>query len=155
MEATFDTGPLVGLVKSTVDGDFPLPEEYRAGGSVPQRLAWPRDLEDLLSRRWHVYGFWADWVDYFYFKGDTEAFRPFLEEYAKLKDTPPKLILHPGQAKAKRVGQKEGTIPYDWQVTIDCRKPKPEVVVDLWTGGEVEVNKINVPANVKVESAIE
>ena len=105
-----------------------------------------------MGRRWHVYGFWADWVDYYYFKGDAEAFNPFLEEYAKLKDTPLKLVLHPGQGKAKRLGEKEGTLPFDWQVTVDCSGPKPEVAVDLWVGGQVECNKVNVPGNVKVES---
>jgi len=119
---------------------------------VPQRLAWPRDLEDLLNRRWHVYGYWADWVDYFYFKGDAEAFNPFLEEYARLKDTPLKLVLHPGQGKAKRLGEKEGTIPFDWQVTIDCSGPKPEVIVDMWIGGQVEFDKVKVPPKVEVKS---
>ena len=149
---------------------LPLAEIRRPGIPVQQRPSWPNGLADLLNSGGQVYGYYLNWDDHFFFAGDTEDFNEFLQRCAKLKGGPTKLILHPGQGNRdtfeKRYLPSDGTIRFDWKVTVpqlvEWDKTKlpasvrvtssGEITVELWLGGQVDLSKVEVPLNLKVES---
>ncbi len=106
--------------------------------------------------------------EFFCFADDTNAFNDFLAQYAMLKDTPLTLVLHPGCGGASSPWEKEKQIPFDWQLTIlrrgwESRYPHAPpgpvygiateaVMTDLWLGGQVQLDKVEVPLNVEVKS---
>jgi hypothetical protein len=152
VEVGLDLGPMLGPLRASTETTFPLPEQYPDYQSINQRVGWPRGLDDILNRGKKVYGFWADWVDHFYYKDSTEAFNRLLEQCATLTDTPLSLVLHPGTGVMNRIGGREGTISFDWMVKVDRSVPKTEVIVELWVGGQVEQDKVNVPPGFKRSS---
>jgi len=90
-----------------------------------------------------VYGDSFNEYDNFYFSGDTEDFNRFLDDYARLEGRPLKLLLRPEQGKTETWN--ETTILFDWQVGT------PQLRLWLYIGGQVELDKVKFPANVKVE----
>ncbi len=137
---------------------------HMSGVPVAQQPGWPAGLAELLNGEGRVYGYWLNGSDFFYYQGDTEAFNAFVAKYARLKGSPLKLVLHGGRGKADRLGA-GGTIPYDWEVKVLWRRPQPsapreanreksgyDVLVELWLGGEIKLNELDIPSEVKVES---
>jgi len=132
---------------------FPRAMEDRVGVPVAQNKHWPAGLAEVLNGGGRVYGYLFFPGNRFFFAGDTEAFNQFLNQYARLKDTPLNLVLHPGLGKARRLGGK-GEIPFDWKVDV-LRRSKYVVIVEVWLGGGVQLSELKVPANVKVGSGSE
>jgi hypothetical protein len=128
-------------------------------GPVPAQNGWPEGLVDLLNRDERVNGIWVNANDFFYFAGDTEAFNECLEQYAALKNTPLRLILHPGVGMTGGLGD-EPDIPFEWEVKALRWHDEPIersivptlVIMELWLGGLVQLDKIKVPLNVEVIS---
>ena len=127
---------------------------------------WPEGLAELINTKARVCGFFINASDWFYFKGDTKAFNAILVAYAKLKDTPLKLVLHPGRCRAKPPWDKGKGTPCEWSVAVIRRgwgapKAKPGetdmyvVTMGLWLGGDVALDDLDVPLNVNVESSRE
>jgi len=144
---------------------FPWAAEHPARLPVGGSPAWPAGLRELLNREGRVYGFFVNANDFFFYLGDTEALNEFLAQYAKLKDTPLTLVLHSAQGKTGRLGYGEKKIQFDWEVKVLARGWSPEappdpttekpgyvVIVDLWLGGNIDLDKLKVPLNVKVKS---
>jgi hypothetical protein len=125
---------------------------------------WPDDVRELVNSRGRMYGYFFNAVARLFFAGDADDFNWFLGRYAGLKDSPKKLILHCGPGKTKRFGGNE-EIAFDWEVSVSpVVKPgtspeaRPErtyvVTVGLCLGGQVELDKVNVPANVLVQTDV-
>lgn len=142
---------------------FPWGGEH--GEQAAFHSEWPAGLKELLDREEWVYGYWVNANDWFFFVGDTEAFNQFLKQYAKLKDTPLKLVLHAGRGRTGRLGYGEKRIQFDWELKALRRgwhpeapkdpaseKPAYVVIVELWLGGKVELSSVKVPLNVEVKS---
>jgi len=125
-------------------------------GPVHAQDGWPEGLVELLNREERVNGVWVNANDFFYFASDTEAFNECLEQYAGLKNTPLRLVLHPGVGMTGSLGD-EGNIPFEWEVRVmrwheDASEVPTLVTMELWLGGLVQLDKIKVPLNVKVKS---
>jgi len=125
-------------------------------GPVHAQDGWPAGLLELLNRDERVNGIWVNANDFFYFAGDTEAFNECLEQYAALKNTPLRLTLHPGVGTTGSLGD-ERNIPFEWEVSVmrwheDPSEVPTLVTMELWLGGLVQLDKINVPINVEVKS---
>ncbi len=148
---------------------FGLAVEHPPGYPVSQHPDWPAGLADLLNRGGRVYGYAPFVGEFFFYAGDTEEFNEFIEQYAALKGTPMKLLLHPGQGKTRTLGNYAGgedrTIPFDWELKVLYRgwhseappdptttKPGYVVTVEAWLGGDLELEKLNVPLSLKVKS---
>jgi len=139
---------------------------------VPSSPDWPAGLKELVSREGRVYGRHLDAPTFgrgyelvsIYFAGDTSAFNKFMEGYARLTGTPLTLTLHAGRGVVSPLAFEKRRIFFDWQVNISRYRP-PEasdsteksepaytVGVELWVGGNVELDNVNVPLNVEAKS---
>ena len=125
-------------------------------GPVHAQDGWPAGLVELLNREERVNGIWVNANDFFYFASDTEVFNECLQHYAALKNTPHRLVLHPGVGLTGSLGD-ERDIPFEWEVRVmrwheDPSEVPTLVTMELWLGGLVQLDKINVPLNVEVKS---
>ena len=128
-------------------------------GPVHAQNGWPEGLVELLNRGERIHGIWVNANDFFYFAGDTDAFNECLEQYAVLKNTPLRLILHPGMGMTGSLGD-EKNIPFEWEISVMRWHDDPSgvptlVTMELWLGGLVQLDKIRVPLNVEVKAGRE
>ncbi len=143
---------------------FPLGGDHPTGVPVRQNPEWPAGLTDLLNSGRRVNGYWVNANDWFFYAGDTEEFNEFIRGYAGLKETPLMLVLRSGQGLTGGLGDSTRTIKFDWQADVRRRgwsreappdptgeKSKYVVLVELNTGGQVQLEKVQVPLNVKVK----
>ncbi len=146
------------IVWSLCNAAFPRLAEHLPGHPVAAQPGWPAGLEDVLNYPGRVHGYWINGRDHFYYAGDTEAFIDFLGQYARLKVTRITLEVHPGRGKLEKwLGDPLGKqIPCDWKVrviTYGERDPGEDMLtLEVWLGGRVELEKVKIPANVKVKS---
>jgi len=125
---------------------------------------WPAGLKELANSPLRVHGYFVNWEDIFFYAGDVKALNGFLKEYGKLADTRLEVVLHPGKKKASSPWDKQPRdLEVDWklyttpfsadQIKNDKIEPGPFVTrVDLWLGGQIELEKLEVPQNVEVKS---
>ena len=145
---------------------FPWASEHPAGVPIGQHPEWPAGLADLVNAAGRVYGYWVNANDWFFYEGDTGDFTAFLKKYSALKGTPLMLVLHSGKGKTGRLGDEEENIQYDWEVKVLCRgwhleapadptsgKSGYVVILEVWLGGNVSLEKLNVPPNLTVKTA--
>ena len=152
------------LVMWCVVSAFGLGADHPADRPVGGSPEWPVGLVDLVNRDQRVHGFFVNANDFF-FSGDTDALNEFLSFYAILKDTPLTLVLHPGGATAASPWDKETRTACEWEVSVLRRGWHPRapedsankdaryvVMVDVWLGGQVELDTLQVPLSVEVKS---
>jgi hypothetical protein len=173
--------PVAALVVTLVCAAvaFGLSIEYPAGQPVAGWPDWPAGLKDLVNSGGRVLGYSHDAYDFLYYQGDTDRFNQFMAACAKLKDTPVTLVLHPGRGIAYWGGAPDKKVSCDWGLSalVPFRVPDPKTGVervynplggpplperagnpkymlqlDLWLGGDVQLKKIEVPANIEVKS---
>jgi len=127
---------------------------------------WPKGLAEIINTKARVCGFFVNANDWFYFKGDTKAFNKALAAYGKMKETPLKLVLHPGRCMAREPWDKDKATPCEWSFAVIRRgwgapEAKPGdsgqyvVTLNLWLGGDVTLEDLDVPLAVDVESGRE
>jgi hypothetical protein len=134
---------------------------FAMGGDIPPgqinvQPDWPVELVNLLTHQKSVNGIWVNANDFYYFAGDAAAFNKALKQYAKIENTPLRLVLHPGRGMTGSLGG-EQTIPHEWQVGVMKWHDDPSeapilVTMQFWLGGQVQLEDVKVPLNVKVES---
>jgi hypothetical protein len=125
---------------------------------------WPKGLAELVNAENRVHGYFVNWEDVFFFKGDTAALNDFLTKYAQLPDTTLRVVIHPGRLNVRSPWDKEPRdIVADWRLYAsplmrDAERPGkltrgPFVTrVDVCLGGSVKLTELRVPDNVSVES---
>lgn len=146
-------------------------------GAAIQQPNYPTGLADLLNSQSWVYSYWINSIDRYYYAGDAKAFNKFVLGYSKLgnqpkqellpngetiaihQDPPPlRLVLRDGGAKTGGWDvPKDATTPFDWRVEINGwsssyapGQNQSSPILELWTGGKVNLAKVNVPLNVEV-----
>jgi hypothetical protein len=141
------------------------------GGDHPKGLpvggtsGWPEGLKELVNIDARVDGFFFDSDDVFYFRGDAKAFAKFLDQYAKIKDTPLRLVLHPGRGMNTKPWTDSKAEPIDWSLTTEDRawhaipeagkKPTQkgyDITVHLYLGGNISLEELDVPLEIEVQS---
>jgi hypothetical protein len=131
-----------------------LEGEHMAGFPVGQPPQWPRGMADMLNSPNRVYGFFFNFGDSFFFAGDAQDFNDFVRHYAGLEGVSHRLILLPGRGKTGLFDR--GRIGFDWAVSMSFYlqegKPVGDAGVSLWVDGQVELEKVEVPANVVVQA---
>jgi hypothetical protein len=133
----------------------------------------PAGLNTLLNQTNRVHGFTVNVAQRFFFAGDTPAFSAFLKQYAALKGIAGhRLIIHTGKGFAKSPWDDDEGKPCDWMLDVaptswrerhsgkvyrdkDGTPPKEgekEYVVELhvWTKGNVDIKKVEIPKGVTV-----
>jgi hypothetical protein len=148
-----------------------LMERELRGQDLASWHGWSADLKKLVVREGIVYAIETDAPTFgkgyhnvtVCFVGDADAFNDVLKQYARLRDTPLTLMLHPGRGTARTLrDDRRDSIACDWQIRIvhtgrmspepaEREKP-PTVILQLWVGGDVELGKVKVPDNVEVKS---
>jgi hypothetical protein len=142
-----------------------LGSDHPKGRPVGGTSEWPEGLKELVNIDARVDGYFVNSDDVFYFRGDAKAFTKFLEEYAKLKDTPLRLVLHPGRGMSTKPWTDSKAEPIDWSLTTQDRawrqigetgkKPTQrgyDITVHLYLGGNISLAKLEVPLEIAVES---
>ena len=135
----------------------------------PVELGWkfPAGVAELASSRNRVHGFMSTfgYADLWY-AGDAKAFNAYLAEYARLKDLPLQLVIHPAPGSKLRQYVSEPRVHYDWELSIkwgislqaDRKDDKAEgfaVTLHLYLSDAITLDDISVPANVTVQSGDE
>src|SRR5688572_14840873 len=78
---------------------------------------WPAGLEELVNADNRVHGYFVNWEDVFFFRGDTASLNAFLDRYGKLPDTELRLVLHPGRLRVKSPWDKQPRdVEADWKL---------------------------------------
>jgi hypothetical protein len=144
------------------------------GGDIPANQPvswspdWPAGLRELLDGGGRVDGYFINANSFLFFHGDAKAFNKFVQEYAKLKDTPLSLLLHPGRGMSQKPWADHKPVPFEWEVAVlrrgwaaEAPKAKPGekgqyiVMVELWLGGEVALDDLDVPLSIEVLSGMD
>jgi len=131
---------------------------------IPVQPEWPAGVGDLANAKGRASGYMVNANDWVFFAGDAKAFNAFLEQYAKVKDIPLVLVLHPGRGLTGGLGEDPKT-PYDWQLEIirrgwgaempEAYKNSPSkylVTVHLYLGGNIRLAELEVPLEIEVQS---
>ncbi len=137
-----------------------MSEEYGKGRIYPEARSFPlpKDITDLMNFPGRVYGFhWffgdAGITEELFFEGGPKMFTKFLEQYSKLKIKSFKLYIHMGPPPKIWDMSKTVDKHYDWQYTrhLPTKLEEPETVfVQVWTGGDIDLSKVRIPANIEV-----
>jgi len=135
----------------------------------PVELGWklPPGVAELASSRNRVHGFTSTfgYADLWY-AGDANAFNAYLAEYARLKDLPLQLVIHPAPGSKLRQYVSQPRVHYDWELSVrwgislqlDRKDDKAEgyaVTLHLYLSDAITLDDISVPANVTVQSGDE
>jgi hypothetical protein len=126
---------------------------------------WPKVLDELVNVFNRVHGYFVNWEDVFFFRGDTAAVNAFLAKYSQLGNARLLVVLHAGKLEVKSPWDKQPRdLMADWQLYAapftpeqvkpgDAVKPGPFVTrVDICLGGSIKLDQLEVPQNVLVES---
>ena len=141
---------------------------FHEAGRVSGQADWPKGLADLVNDPSRVGGYFVNSDDRFFFSGDVACFNRMLRQYAALEPSPV-LRLHAGKGSETPFGGREGSIAFDWSLSIDDlilrraagretgvtggKGAAYRVSMDLWVGGGVDLFCVELPANVPVEAA--
>jgi hypothetical protein len=125
---------------------------------------WPAGLADLVNADNRVHGYFVNWEDVFFFKGDTAAFNDFLKKYSQLPDTSLHVVVHPGRLAVRSPWDKQPRdIAGDWELyasPFTRDEAQAEGVtpgsfvtrIDVWLGGSITLDELRIPGNVSVAS---
>ena len=140
-------------------GEHPL--DRPVGGS-PQ---WPVGLKGLIESAPRVDGYFVNANDFFQYRGPTQALNLFLARYAGLGGTPLTVVLHAGKGQVRKGWGARQPQPCDWKLSVLRRGRHPQapkqrgaegglyvVMVDVWLGGDVQLDGLKAPLNVEVRS---
>jgi hypothetical protein len=154
---------------------FGLGKDYRNEEPVHGPKSWPSGMEHLVNATNRIHGFWINGTDIFFFSGATAEFNNFLHDYSQIPDVKGySLVIHEGKGEAKSPWASSG-LPCEWKLEA-CPKGMQNVrlllkqgerstetlqkagkeegyfmAVHLWTGGQVDFQKITIPKNVEVK----
>ena len=134
--------------------DHPHPVTKGDGG-------WPDAYYEIFNRKDRVHGYFVNSGDVFFYAADSKRFNTFLLECSELEDTSLELILHVGRKKARSPwDKKDRDIDVDWRLLADRGRRtggKAElsfmIQIDVWLGGAVSLDELQIPTNITVRSA--
>ena len=129
---------------------------------VVNKPGWPTGLAALLNWPDRVDGYFAGFSEHYLYHGNARSFNDFLVDYAALKDKPLVLVLHPGRGTSEKLwgrDNKRVQAPFEWEVQLLPVVVPGDIMhtiqVDLWLGGDVSLDELDVPENIEVQSGKE
>jgi hypothetical protein len=145
-------------------GDIPV------GKPVPVSTNWPTGLKEVVDRPNRVHGFSVNTENVFFYSGDVGAFNEFMSRCVIVPGVvSQKLNLRRGIGVARSPWNNNGGVRCDWSIRITPRPLRPPiqldptlppvpantnrtctVELDLWTDGNVDVTKLQIPAGVRI-----
>ena len=159
-------GTAAALVLCMCSFAFALGGDYPEGPLTQQHTDWPTGLFDLANSRERVSGNWVNSNDFFFYRGDAESLKGFLEVYGKVRDTPLKVVLHAGAVPLTGPLGEAKTISFDWQlnvmrrgwgVPLDPRRSKDDpgyvATIHIWLSDKLPLDRLKIPKHIDVSSA--
>lgn len=155
--ASFVPAILSASAARTVGGDHPA-------GPVDNEH-WPAGLAAIVNAPDRVHGWFVNWEDVFYFRGDTQDLHRFIRRAVALPGCDLRVVLHPGPLDVRSPWDAAPRpLRADWtlyaapftreQVTDDGITPGPFMLrIHVYLGGRVRLDGLAVPAEVTVESS--
>jgi hypothetical protein len=159
----------------TASDAFALGSDYPADRPVTGSTNWPAGMSTLVNSTNRVWGFFVNAEDIFFFSGGAPQLTSFLRDYARLEGVEThRLVIHDGAGEAKSPWEKTGRscdwklylCPKGWHnvgVLLKQRTNSVEVLqraakepgyvaeVHFWTGGRINLDKLDIPKNVAVQ----
>jgi hypothetical protein len=117
-----------------------------------------------------VHGYWVNWTDTFFYRGNAATFNNFMGVYSKFQHVQQKVVLHSGTTQASSPWDKAPrNILADWSIYIwktghpllpeetsgkdplpaPPGKPAP-TQVDVWVGPRLKLSELRIPADIEV-----
>ena len=122
---------------------------------------WP-GLFEVASDKCRVYSNWVNGNENFYFRGNTDQLNEALKKFAAIKVEKHEVLIRPGPGKVHSFNR-ERTMDCNWHVNVHGGISKHVVGLDkgthfwpaeptltIWTGGDIDLAKMQVPAGVTV-----
>ncbi len=139
---------------------FGVALDYGPDQSLFYPESWPSRLVDLANLPNRVGGHFVDQDDSLAFRGDTSAFRAFLDGCTSLAGAASTtLFVHDGNGLFQPQDESRSAIPCDWRLDVinlharatglGSNGPMYALELHVWLGGSVNVAAIHVPAIVK------
>ncbi|MEM8737797.1 MAG: hypothetical protein AAGG38_04875 [Planctomycetota bacterium] len=142
---------------------------WALGSDHPQQVVqqpnWPEGLAELANAENRVHGFFVNWEDFFFFRGETADLNEFLTRYSMLASTKLEVVLHPGKLEVRSPGDEQPRdVVANWRLyarsrflsstLLDKAEIDPAFItrIDVWLGGEVKLADLRVPHSVSVRS---
>lgn len=143
---------------------------YAMGGKHPAtqpvgtlKEDWPAELPAAINSPARVAGHWVNANDEFFYRGDNQAFRDFLQRLADTK-LPLTLVLHTNAQRRSLLWDEEPRLAYDWSLLVgtagwvltqwnlnfDDPNVKYALRVDVWLDGGLTLDAIDLPAGVRL-----
>lgn len=151
---------------------FHGPDDY-----MPVSSGWPEALKKLVRTDTRVLGVDGPIFDIrIYCAGDTSKLNAFLAVYSKVPDTRLKVMLHPGRGTCayrtdefgpdgNLVGEVRHDFDIDWALHVgwspdhrdydaaEFEGKKFLTTLDIWLGGQIDFDKLNMPPSLGVASS--
>jgi len=140
-------------------------QEFHGAEPAPVSMGWPEGLAALVKTEGRfagTTGFADAWACY---AAEIEELNAFLVQYAQLPETRLRVVLHPGRLRINlmRHDGTDRTKDADWMLVIseryDGRQDSAKfgdfriaTWVDIYFGGRIRLEALDVPANVDVVS---
>lgn len=128
-------------------------------GDLPLRNEWPVGVYDAVNQPIRVHGFWTNSSDVFFYEGATADLNAMTKNLTDAGGTAIKIVLHAGDGVAQSPWSKKPVGTADWNVTITSGNAKPKtklmVTIDVWLGGSVSLDKLDLPSNAEIVSGNE
>ncbi len=128
--------------------------------------SWP-DVVPLVNAKNRVYHQWVNGDENFFYRGSTDDLNAAIKDFAKVKSDKLEVVLRPGPGIAKTFSP-EKTVPFDWNLHLvggiaahmSTRDQGQQIwstypVLTIYVDEQIELNKIQIPKELKVTELAE
>lgn len=126
---------------------------------------WPKGYAALINADNRVHGYWVNFEDVFFLKGDGADLSKFIKACSTFADVDVEVVLHPGRLAVQSPwDESPREIEADWRSYTSPFKivgegtqrtigeKRFQIVIDVWLGGRVKLEDLDIPVGVPVRS---
>ncbi|MEM8671379.1 MAG: hypothetical protein AAGG48_27915 [Planctomycetota bacterium] len=147
--------PLLLSVLFTMNQCHGLGADHKPG-KLPPHDSWPEGIYNAVNQPHRVHGYWVNWSDTFFYRGSNEKLQEMAQKLSETKLTKTEVVLHAASGVAESPWSEKPVDSADWSVTVtggDARKGLvSQIRIDIWVGGEVALDSLELPSNLKIKS---
>ena len=142
-------------LKTDTKGNEPLSEQ--------NYVEW-KGIMPIVNDKARVYQVWVNGNEYFCYKGTTKELNVALAKFAKVEVKNHVVVLRPGPGEQRSF--KKTPIPYDWELhviggdagseatdDIEDLEWQKDPVLTVYIGGDIDLDKIEIPKGVTLRAA--
>jgi len=130
-----------------------------------QSEAWPKGFAELINADSRVHGYWVNFEDVFFLTGAAADLNTFIKRCVSLDDVNLSVVLHPGRLDVQSPwDDMPRDLKADWRVhtspylitreagEISLERGAFQITIDVWLGGQVSLDELDVPTGIEVRS---